>query len=292
MSELQYIPEDNAKEQASTPKQEETSENILEEIPQTENSKQEIENMETHAHELHKAPGHGWKHYLFEFFMLFLAVFCGFLAENLREHNAEKEREKQYIASLISDLKDDTLNITAHIHDMEKGILFLDSLSTLLESPDVAKENGEAIYYTSRMGIRQAPLANNNRTFEQLKNSSEFRLIRDTGAAERIMKYYSFYPELRMMEGLFNTENTAFKEIASKIMDQEIYRKQINPDGSVARITDNPALLTYDPTLLKQLGFYAVEMNGSRYGMISQLQKMKQFADDLLNYLQKTYQFE
>jgi len=38
--------------------------------------------METHAHHLHKAPGKKWTHYLFEFFMLFLAVFCGFLAEN------------------------------------------------------------------------------------------------------------------------------------------------------------------------------------------------------------------
>lgn len=34
------------------------------------------------------------------------------------------------------------------------------------------------------------------------------------------------------------------------------------------------------------------KLNGSRYGMMLQLQKMKQFADDLLNYLQKTYQFE
>ena len=37
--------------------------------------------METHAHDLHKVPGHGWKHYFWEFLMLFLAVFCGFLAE-------------------------------------------------------------------------------------------------------------------------------------------------------------------------------------------------------------------
>ena len=43
---------------------------------------QETENMETHAQELHKASGQGLKHYLFEFLMLFLAAFCGFLAEN------------------------------------------------------------------------------------------------------------------------------------------------------------------------------------------------------------------
>ena len=31
-------------------------------------------------------------HYLWEFMMLFLAVFCGFLAENFREHKVENER--------------------------------------------------------------------------------------------------------------------------------------------------------------------------------------------------------
>lgn len=49
--------------------------------------------METHGQHLHKAPSQGWKHYVFEFFMLFLAVFAGFLAENQREHFVEKKRK-------------------------------------------------------------------------------------------------------------------------------------------------------------------------------------------------------
>src|SRR5262249_37129279 len=67
--------------------------------PETSNVKLQITNMEPHAHHLHKAPGHGWRHYVFEFLMLFLAVFCGFLAENWREHIVENNREKQYIRS-------------------------------------------------------------------------------------------------------------------------------------------------------------------------------------------------
>jgi len=39
-------------------------------------------------------------HYLWEFLMLFLAVFCGFLAENFREHQVEKNRATQYMLSL------------------------------------------------------------------------------------------------------------------------------------------------------------------------------------------------
>ena len=89
--------------------------------------------------------------------MLFLAVFCGFLAEYQLEHKIEKDRELQFITSLISDLKDDTLTITKQIHDAESGIILFDTLSRLLESTESAKANGETIYYTSTLGIR--PLA-------------------------------------------------------------------------------------------------------------------------------------
>src|SRR5436190_20694863 len=77
------------------------------EISQTTPQRQ-TENMETHAHHLHKAPGHGWKHYIFEFIMLFFAVFCGFLAENFREQQVDKKRATEYVNSFYNDLKTDT----------------------------------------------------------------------------------------------------------------------------------------------------------------------------------------
>ena len=50
--------------------------------------------MEVHAHT--HTPRKKWTHYFWEFLMLFLAVFCGFLAENQREHFIEHRREKEY----------------------------------------------------------------------------------------------------------------------------------------------------------------------------------------------------
>ena len=43
--------------------------------------------------------------------MLFLAVFCGFLAENQREHYVEKTRAKEYATSLLIDLRKDSIHI-------------------------------------------------------------------------------------------------------------------------------------------------------------------------------------
>jgi hypothetical protein len=71
--------------------------------------------METHAHHLHKAPSQGWKHYFFEFFMLFLAVTLGFLVENQREHYVDRKKERVYIRSILKDLVNDTVNFSQFI---------------------------------------------------------------------------------------------------------------------------------------------------------------------------------
>src|SRR4030095_3405141 len=76
--------------------------------------------MESHAHHIHKAPGQGWKHYFFEFLMLFLAVFAGFLAENQREHIVEHQREKKFAKRLLSDLQQDSLFFEIRIKALEK----------------------------------------------------------------------------------------------------------------------------------------------------------------------------
>jgi hypothetical protein len=48
-----------------------------------------------------------WTHYFWELLMLFLAVFCGFLAEYQLEHLIEYQREKQFMKSFVEDLEKD-----------------------------------------------------------------------------------------------------------------------------------------------------------------------------------------
>jgi hypothetical protein len=69
--------------------------------------------MEVHHHS-HPAPGETdrsrkkWTHYFWEFLMLFLAVFCGFLAEYQLEHKIERDRAKELAASFYDELKSDS----------------------------------------------------------------------------------------------------------------------------------------------------------------------------------------
>ena len=103
--------------------------------------------MEVHAHS--HTPRKKWTHYFWEFLMLFLAVFCGFLAEYQLEHKIERDREKQYIQSLMNDLKTDVVNIEV----VQKQNLVVrqigDSLFTLLSLPDYSNSTN-SIYYLGR----------------------------------------------------------------------------------------------------------------------------------------------
>jgi hypothetical protein len=85
--------------------------------------------MEVHAHS-HNHGKKNWKTYFWEFLMLFLAVFAGFLAENQREHFVENQREKQYAGELYDEFYADSIvaanKISARL-EKEKDMDYLSS---------------------------------------------------------------------------------------------------------------------------------------------------------------------
>ena len=246
--------------------------------------------MEVHHHAHDPAAPHhqkNWKNYFWEFLMLFLAVFCGFLAEYQLEHKIEKDREKQFITSLVADLQDDVKSLRAMIKFESGGIASLDTLIDLLNSPQTAKENGDQLYYVARMGPRSNPFANNSRTFDQLKNSGGFRLIRNAETSDKVMGYYNRFSQIRLLEDNYNHEFDNFKRVAAKIFDPFILRRQENNIGEILLSGDNPALQTYDAGLLKELGFHVLQMNGSRRSKLGMLEDLQKTADNLKSYLQK-----
>ena len=129
--------------------------------------------------------------------MLFLAVTLGFFVENQREHYIEHQREKQYIRSLIADLKVDNQALDTHIDNITRQLSMMDSMIVLLNNPDLIVKNSGQLYYLGRVSPRFGTLSINNRTFEQLKNSGNFRLIRNLNTSDKIMAYYDKLQQIR-----------------------------------------------------------------------------------------------
>jgi len=143
--------------------------------------------MEVHAHT--HTEGKRLKHYLFEFFMLFLAVFCGFLAEFKLEHTIEKSREKQYIGSLLKDLENDTLQFGKTINRLNKKIPYYDSVLHFFKNPSLYNQRLPYRFYIETTIERFYTPA--NPTLEQLKGSGNLRLIHEQYIIDSIVNYDS-----------------------------------------------------------------------------------------------------
>jgi len=82
--------------------------------------------MEVHAHS--HTPRKKWTHYFWEFLMLFLAVFCGFLAEYQLEHKIEKDRARELAKSFYDELENDSIAVRQAIQFRQRkdtAIIFL-----------------------------------------------------------------------------------------------------------------------------------------------------------------------
>ena len=249
----------------------------------------QIEEMEVHHH---THPAHGkknWKSYFWEFLMLFLAVFCGFLAEYKLEHVIEHQREKQYIESLVADLKSDQEVLSQHIIHVNTGLSMMDSVINILNSPLQIADNTGNLYYLARLAPRLKPLSTNNRTFEQLKNSGNFRLIRNIEISNKIMTYYEKFPLIRLLESVNETEFTEYKKVAAKVFDPAVFLSSEGKNDEIKRLSYNPALRTMDKELLQELSIFAVYMHGTKKGILGNDETLKTAGVELMEYLQKEY---
>ena len=86
-----------------------------------------------HKPDLHHQPKK-WKEYFLEFIMIFLAVTMGFIAEGLREHLADKSKEKEFMVSLKEDLISDTIQLHYILPASDIQYDNLDSLYFLLKA--------------------------------------------------------------------------------------------------------------------------------------------------------------
>jgi hypothetical protein len=162
------------------------------------------------THDSSKKP----KDYFFDFFMLFLAVTLGFFVNNLNENLSERQREKQYITSLMLDLSIDTAEIQMIHSSIARRIVGIDSLIHILENKDQNNFINNLYYYSFKYLYSTEFHTSSDRTISQLKSAGGLRLIQKKGESDNIVQYYSSSENVR-----FTTEY-CLKEFY-KILDSE-----------------------------------------------------------------------
>ncbi len=244
--------------------------------------------MEVHAH-THTARKK-WTHYFWEFLMLFLAVFCGFLAEYQLEHKIERDREKKFIQTFIEDLKTDTAQINRVLIFRKQKKERMDSLMLLLSSGQIKGHENE-LYFWGRTLIRTASLISNDRTITQLKNSGSLRLIRNEQAADSMMSYQRLVQTIMGNQEDDRIERRTADPILSRMFNSFVFDKMISIDG-INRIADNPPLRSYDPDIQQDLAYYIHQLKGSNFILQSRLELLKGKAANIIAFLKKEYRLK
>jgi hypothetical protein len=244
--------------------------------------------MEVHAHT--HTERKKWIHYLWEFLMLFLAVFCGFLAENIREKSVERHREKQFIQSYLEDLRTDTATISRNILFRKQKGEQLDSLMLLLSSQTIKGYESD-LYYLGRMLVRTNRFQTADGTITQLKSSGSLRLIRNEQAADSMMSYQKLVETIMLNQEDDRIERRAADPILSRMFDPFIFDKMVAIDG-IHRPDNNPPLRSYDQGLCQDLAYLIGQIKGSNFLIESRLRILYKKATDLIALLQKEYHLE
>jgi hypothetical protein len=241
--------------------------------------------MEVHAHT--HSPRKKWTHYFWEFLMLFLAVFCGFLAENFREHQIEHRREKQYMQSLLVDIKEDTAEIHKSKLTATKAMAYEDSLMFYLynNSPgDFLPEEFLNIDFNAMLRLK---VVFNEGTALQLKNSGNMRLIRNTEVFHKISLYWNEQENTRISLSRYLEYRNRGREYSEKLFafsDQDLINaKLIAASGKGVRvIQSNPALWSEYSNIISHCHITVLNY-------LDQLEKLLKKAEELIGLLQKEY---
>lgn len=145
--------------------------------------------MEVHHHAHHEGK-RNWRSYGWEFLMLFLAVFCGFLAEYQLEHKIERERVKKYMHDMVVNLKQDTLRVNQALDAnvaIGKG---LDSLRAEIALVTKGQASNKRIYQLWMTYNNVNGVLHNRSTLKQLESSGSLRLVKNDELVNAIHQYY------------------------------------------------------------------------------------------------------
>ena len=166
--------------------------------------------------------------------MLFLAVFCGFLAEYQLEHKIEKDREKVYMQNMLEDLEADIAvyadyaSRNAVIYDL------VDTLKELIKDPDRKKHISKLTYTARIITAKWKKVAPVKRTYEEMKSSGHLRLIRKKEVSGSVSSYYSSLSELDTYNDVGMTWANNYAQAIAKIFDGEALLKIIKEKREVS----------------------------------------------------------
>lgn len=256
------------------------------------NLNQETKNMEVHHHPALQHKPKKWKEYFLEFLMIFLAVFLGFIAENIRESSVERKKEKEYIHSMINDLKTDTSKLSEVIATYQQIILMQDTLLITFSS---LNNSFKGKFYRNLGGIIGYPdFIYTDATIQQLINSGGFRILRNRKDIDSIMVYDEIVKKALIVEAVLNRSSSMLIDFTTETFNFQNLLEQTKQGKLLEKIeAENfDFLLTHDKNTLTKyynhLWFFWLLCKQ----VMNEMKGVKIGATRLISYLEREYDLQ
>lgn len=269
-------------------------------------SQHQPSNMEVH-HAHHPSHKKKWTEYLLEFFMLFLAVFLGFLVENYREHQVELHRTEKHMHTMVENLKYDTTRFARTFRANLMSARDLDSFRWEVSEMIAGKTNANRLYCL-RFGMTSNSAATNSSAMTQLKSSGMLRMIKDELVSEMGDYYERYYNGLETGKEVMEKRRDQLNETMRSVFTYQGFEEFLQWDTISTVNGPNPYIqkywlnvLTRNPPLkllptatanlhrlYDDLAAYKLSVRGYN----GRLRSCHQQADSLMKHIKEEYGFD
>jgi hypothetical protein len=244
--------------------------------------------MEIHYHPKHSDKPRKLKEYLFEFFVIFIAITGSFFAENLRENLVDKHRVKEHMISIVRDLKTDSIIQKQIIKLNEVQVKGLDSLVQLMEDPLFGNKMEHFYHLNLKYTLEYNIFNSSNSAINQLKNAGDLRLIQNREVSEGIADYENATNVVIYQSQLLEKQFARIGEQQTQIIDF-LELKKLRKNLSVAKHKQYPALLTNNVATIHSYYFNLAILKGVINSYISKLNELNSQSSSLIEMIHKEY---
>jgi hypothetical protein len=244
-----------------------------------------------------------WRKYLFEFVLIFLAVFLGFLADNIRENYGEQQHAIELAKSLYDELRNDSITVVTKIngrYEKERAIKYMIEFFRDSSLTSTSKE----LPYNFIWGVTaRSPTIFTPRTvvLEQLKGSGSIRYFKNS----RLQKLVGdLSVAIDYIDARQEYENSIFSSYMEPIMTSHMdfdfqHKLWINSTNIFDRLSEYQSSDEYIPfkisqperldrqALMNALGYY--HTNGLLSTRLIAFQKYVQVNAELLKELRDEF---
>ncbi len=246
--------------------------------------------MEVHHHSHHPKK---WKEYVTEFIMLFAAVTLGFMAENFREHQIEKQREIAYLKNVHEDLQLDLKRIDTVLNQNNSRLELLDTFYKAIQNKTSTNEDA---YYFIRNLVLRATFESSHVGLDQIKSAGGLRMVKNKDIIIGIQEYERMLDATLKMEvvreGMLEQARFKMATVFDPVIQYEMMKGQLFQGNTWTRFKrpkKADAMIENNPIGFKVLLNLVLQGSNTNNYLNIRLNNLKKIGQNLDNAIVKEY---